>query len=52
MEAKNIRINLYVTQTIWDILQTKENYSDYIRDLIDRDQEMKKNRGKNSKLTL
>jgi len=36
-EPTNIRINLYVTSTIWRILQKKENYSDYIRNLIEID---------------
>ena len=37
LKAKNIRINLSVTFPIWDYLRGLENYSDYIRKLIEKD---------------
>ena len=36
-EPKNIKINLMVTPSIWKHLQKVDNYSAYVRKLIERD---------------
>lgn len=36
-EPSNIRINLYVTQSIWNRLKKMKNYSEYIRGLVEND---------------
>lgn len=36
-EPINVKINLMVTPTIWKFLEAKENYSEYIRKLIEVD---------------
>ena len=51
-EPRNIKINVMVTQSIWDYLHKVDNYSNLIRELIERDIEIKKKRGKNNKLSV
>lgn len=36
-EPKNIKINLMVTPSIWEYLQKVDNYSAYVRKLIEND---------------
>ena len=51
-EATNIVINLKVTSSIWDYLREKENYSEFLRDLIDGEMIREKQRGKNKRLKV
>jgi len=55
-EATNIKINLMVTPTIWSYLEKLDNYSAYIRQLIENDLKPKSkprnNVEKNKKLSI
>ena len=51
-EARNVVINLKVTSSIWDYLRKKENYSEFLRNLIDAEMRREKHRGKNKKLSV
>jgi len=51
-EPTNVVINLKVTSSIWDYLRTKENYSEFLRNLIDAEMRHEKHRGKNKKLSV
>jgi len=49
-EAKNVVINLKVTSTIFEYLQKLDNYSEYIRRLVEKEMEISKKRGQNKRL--
>jgi len=51
-EPINVVINLKVTSSIWDYLRKKENYSEFLRNLIDAEMRHEKHRGKNKKLSV
>lgn len=50
-EPINLKINMMVTPTIWKYLLKKDNYSEYVRNLIEQDIKKQK-RGKNKRLDL
>ena len=51
METKNVRFVLMVSANMAKHLRSKENYSEYIRTLIDNDIKKQK-RGKNKRLDI
>jgi len=51
-EPTNVVINLKVTPSIWDYLREKENYSEFVRNLIHNEMVLETQRGKNKKLQI